>query len=89
MLKLLVIFHLTGPAIFFYCVAYLLRRPDDWTGPAVIGPISLAFSIYAQVITERKLKKVTDRFWRVALRTCQIACPLGGVAVGIMIYFMM
>jgi len=87
MLKLLVIFHITGPTIFFYCIAYLIRNPSDWTGPAVIGPISLAFSIFAQVITEKKLKKITDSYWRISLRTCQIVCPLGGLAIGIMIYF--
>ena len=87
-LRWLVVFHLLGPTLFFFSVAYWLAKPDDWTGPAIIAPLSLAFAIVAQVIGVKAIRQATDTFWRTALITSQIAGPIGGLVIGIMLYFL-
>ena len=87
--RLLIIFHLIGPSLFFYSVAYWLVKPQDGSGPAILASLSLFFTIGAQVLGVRMIRRATDTFWKVVLITSQIAGPVGGLAIGIMIYFLL
>ena len=88
-MRLLVVFHLLGPAMFFFSLAYWLVNPQDWSGPAIIGPLSLILTLGAQFLGLKLIRRAADSFWRTALITSQIAGPVGGLAIGIMVYFLL
>ena len=44
----LFVFYAIGPALFGYALAYLFIHPQDWTGPAIVLPLSLALTIWTQ-----------------------------------------
>lgn len=88
-IRLLVVFHLIGPSLFFYSVAYWLVKPQDWSGPALPAPLSLFLTIGAQILGVKMIHQATDSFWKVVLISSQIAGPVGGLAIGIMIYFLL
>lgn len=56
-MKLLFIFYAPGPALFGYSLAYLLRHPDDWTGPAVMLPITALITAFSQLLGIKKMER--------------------------------
>jgi hypothetical protein len=89
MTRLLVVAHLLGPTIFFYCVAYLLRHPQDWSGPVVMAVLSLVLTLLVQAIGLRAIQRTPAGPLRVRLITTQVAGPVGGLFIGVMLYFLM
>ena len=87
MLKLLFIGHVLGPALFFFSIAYLLRKPHDWTGPAVMIPLSLALTIFTHFWGWKKIKAAEDKEWRWTLQAAQIGGLISGFSIGVVIYF--
>jgi hypothetical protein len=89
MIRLLVLFHLVGPAIFFYCLAYLLRNPSDWTGPVTIGAVSLLLTLLTQFLGLRLIRRTPPGPLQTTLITTQVAAPFGGLLIGVMLFFLM
>lgn len=89
MIRLLVIAYLIGPALFFYSIAYLLVHPQEWTGPAVIAPLGLLMTLLSQALGLRELRRCKDTVRRTALLATQIGGPVGGLVIGLMVYFLL
>ncbi|MBI2339658.1 MAG: hypothetical protein HYU99_04740 [Deltaproteobacteria bacterium] len=89
LVKLFVVLHLIGPALLFYSIAYFFARPDDWTGPAVMIPVGLIITLLAQYFGLKRIRKETKTYWRIVLIGTQIAGPVGGVIIGVMIYLLL
>ena len=45
-MKLFVLLFVWGPAMSGFSLGWLARHPDDWTGPAVIGPLGVALTLF-------------------------------------------
>ena len=54
-MKLFVLLFVWGPAMSGFALGWLVRHPDDWTGPAVIAPIGVALTVltYRQGLRRR------------------------------------
>jgi len=89
MLKLLFIFYVFPSAMFFYSVAYFLRNPADWTGPAILGPISLVFTVITQRIGLKKIRQTPAGNGRTIFIVAQAGGLAGGLAIGVMVYFLL
>ncbi|MEJ2747014.1 MAG: hypothetical protein P8183_03735 [Anaerolineae bacterium] len=83
-MDLLFVFYAMGPALFGYALAYLLVHPEDWTGPAIVLPLSLVLT----VLTQRKgtawisRKKVFSQFTMRLVRGA-------GLAMGLILFLLM
>ena len=44
MAKILFLVFVWGPALLGFSLGWLVAHPEDWTGPAVLIPLSAAFS---------------------------------------------
>ena len=78
-MKFIIPFFAIGPALLSFSLAYLALHPEDWTGPAVIGPIALILTIITHSIGFKKYK---------SLFGLQLGSLIGGLAVGPMLYFL-
>jgi hypothetical protein len=88
-IRLLVIAHIIGPELFFYSIAYLLVHPREWTGPVVVGLLGLLMTLLSQALGLRELRRCKDLVRRTALLATQIGGLVGGLAIGLMIYFLL
>lgn len=84
MVKLFFIVYAIGPALFGWSLAYLLRRPGDWTGPAVMLPITLAMTVATQLLGVKKMERDKESPLRLASRGARI----GGLALGVVVFCM-
>lgn len=75
------------PAAFFYSLAYLLKKPDDWTGPAVLLPLSFLATIISQGLILRRIRQEEAGDFRDILVASQVGSVALGILVGIMTYF--
>jgi hypothetical protein len=74
-----------GPVLFCFSLAWLASHPDDWTGPAIVGPLSALYGVVSYRYAFRRLKRSSDS--QLALLAAMIAAPLVGIGVGLMIVF--
>ncbi len=78
------VFYALGPAILGYALAYLLRHPHDWMGPAVVALPSLILTALTQTKGSEWLRK------RVRLSLLElVALRVGGAVTGIVLFFLM
>jgi len=75
---LLHVFLALGPAAFFYALAYLLKNPADWTGPALLLPFNLCW-----------IRGSSRRGLRALLIVGQVGSLATGLMVGLMTYFVL
>jgi hypothetical protein len=83
-MRLLFVIFALGPAMFFYSLAYLMKHPADWMGPAVLLPVSLAASLLAHLLGLRWIRRETVQ----RRRTVLVASQLGGIVTGIAVFIM-
>jgi hypothetical protein len=88
-MRLLFVFLALGPVAFFYALAYLLKNPADWTGPAVLLPLSLLVTIATQALGLRWIRRASSKSRRGFLIAVQLDGLVIGVAVGLMAYFIL
>lgn len=81
MTDLLVPFYALGPALFGYALAYLLRRPDEWIGPAIV----LLFSALLTVLTHRCGYRKFEQHATV-MRLEPRLSRYGGLCVGLVLF---
>jgi hypothetical protein len=81
-MRFLFAFFALAPALFFYSLAYLIKHPADWTGPAVLLPVSLAVFVLTYFWGRRQARRETVRHRKVAIAACQI----GGIVTGLAIF---
>ncbi len=84
-MKLLFIFYALGPALLGYALAWLLKYPHDWTGPAVVIPLSLALTWLTQTAGTRCLRRTIPFSFDKTLTATRIA----GAAMGPLLFFLM
>lgn len=84
MVKLHFLWLCWGPILFAFSVAWLITHPDDWTGPATMIPISLAYGGVTYTLAFRWLKRAA-----VVNRQALIAGMIAGPAVGIILAAML
>ena len=87
--KILVIPFVIGPALFFYGVAYWLRKPEDWSGPAVVISIGLLLTVFSQWLGLKKIRAAEEGDGKLLLEATRIAGLVGGVVVGVVVFFVM
>jgi hypothetical protein len=83
MVKLHVLWLAWGPVLFCFAISWLVVHPHDWTGPAVVGPLSALYGVVSYRYAFRRLAMDTPD--RISLLVAMIASPLVGVAVSVMI----
>jgi len=80
---LLVPFYALGPALFGYALAYLLRRPDDWAGPALVLPLSALLTALMHRWGYRKFEQCAT-----VMRLEARLSRYGGLCVGLVSFVM-
>ncbi len=84
-MSVLVAFFALGPGLFGYSLAYLIWGPrEDWIAPAITLAISLGLTIVTQTLGWRRLRRILFPRYKAFL----IAARWGGLAMGIIIFFM-
>jgi len=83
MTDLLVPFYALGPALFGYALAYLLRRPDDWIGPAIMLPLSTLLTALTHRWGYRKFEQRAT-----VMRLEARLSRYGGLCVGLVLFVM-
>lgn len=73
-----------GPVFTCYGIGWLIGHHDDWTGPAIIIPLSLVYGIVTYSLAIRWLKTASEPSRR-SLIGAMIASPLVGIVLAIMI----
>lgn len=56
-----------GPVMLAFSIAWVIRSPEDWTGPAVIGPVSLVYGVVTHILAFRWMKRTTEANRRVLI----------------------
>ena len=83
-MKLLFILYAVGPALFTFSLAYLLRKPEDWTGPAVMMPLMAALTVATQLLGVKKLEREPESQLALMSRFSRY----GSLALGVVLFFL-
>lgn len=81
---LLAIPYSLGPAMAGISLAYLLRHPEDWSGPAIVLPLSLIFTVLVHYVGYIKLECA----WDAPLRRESQLARYSGLIIGPVIFLM-
>lgn len=87
MIKLLFLFYAPGPTFLGFALAWLLKYPHDWTGPAVIIPVGLALIWWTQTAVTRWLQRKLSPSFAVALSASRIGGALMAPIIFLLMYF--
>lgn len=84
MLKIFALLFVWGPAFLGFALGWVIRHPQDWTGPALIAPVALALTIITYRWGLRKRSGMAGE-----LRMLWTAGMAVGAAIGIMVFGML
>ena len=73
-----------GPALLGFALGWLLRHPDDWTGPAVVAPVGLAITVLTYRWGLRRRPTLPSD-----LQTVYLAAMIASAAVGVVVFVML
>jgi hypothetical protein len=73
-----------GPVLLCFSAGWLVRHPDEWTGPAIIIPISLAYGAMTYTLAFRRLRTSIGSN-KLDLIAAMIAGPLVGIVLAVML----
>ena len=79
----LVIYYALGPGLFGFSLAYLVRRPDDWSGPAIVLPLSALLMALTHYWGYCKFERDAD----VVVLETRLS-RYGGLGVGLVVFVM-
>lgn len=92
LVQIMAVVYLIPSAFLAYSIAYLIRHPDDWTGPAILGPVSLAGMVALYRFGRRFEKGVRADYadsYRRLRRTAEVLCPIGAFILALLLFFSM
>ena len=81
---LLAIPYSLGPGMAGISLAYLLRHPEDWSGPAIVLPLSLIFTVLVHYVGYMKL----ECEWHAPLRQASRIARYSGLIIGLVVFLM-
>ncbi|MFQ5399985.1 MAG: hypothetical protein ACE5E7_10340 [Anaerolineae bacterium] len=88
-MEIFFVFFALGPAAFFYSLAYFLKRPFEWQGPAILLPISVLVTAFTQMAGFKWQRRRSDQTGRTVVIVSQVGGIVMGVAVGLLTYFVL
>jgi len=88
-MDILFVFFALGPAAFFYSLAYLLKRPSEWQGPAILLPIGVLVTVVTQKTGLKWQRRRGGRIDRTVVIASQVGGIVMGVVVGLLTYFVL
>ena len=83
-MKLVMLIFIWGPALLGFSAGWIIRHPDDWTGPAIIGPVGAIITYLTYRWGMRRLKTLSGEG-----RLLFIGGMSAGGAVGVVILLML
>ncbi len=84
MIDLHVLWLCWGPVLLSFSVAWLIRHPDDWTGPAIIIPVSIVYCAVTYIWAFRWLRTASAANRR-DLMGGMIVGPLVGLVLAVLL----
>ena len=79
-MKLFVLLFVWGPAMIGFSLGWLVRHPDDWTGPAVIAPLGVGLTLFTYRQGLRRRATLAGEH-RLLLTGAMVASALIGVLI--------
>ena len=84
MLKLFALVFVWGPALLGFALGWLVRHPDDWTGPAVVAPVGLAITVLTYRWGVRRRPTLPSD-----LQPLWLAAMIASAAIGVLVFGML
>ena len=84
MAKIFFLLFVWGPALAGFSAGWLFRHPDDWSGPAVVGPAGLLLTALTYRWGLRRLPAVPAEE-----RPFFVAGMIAGALVGVLVFAML
>jgi hypothetical protein len=84
MAKIFLLLFVWGPALVGFSLGWVIRHPNDWTGPAVMGPLGGLLSFFTYRWGWRRLRTISAD-----LKPYFIAAMIAGAVTGAMVLGML
>jgi hypothetical protein len=84
MVKLFLLLFVWGPALVGFSIGWVIRHPNDWSGPAVIGPLGALLSFFTYRWGLRRVRTISAD-----LKPHFIAGMIVGAGTGVMVLGML
>ncbi|MCA9576774.1 MAG: hypothetical protein R3B40_09980 [Polyangiales bacterium] len=84
MAKLFFLMFVWGPAMLGFSLGWLVVHPDDWTGPAVVGPLGAIITLATYRAGLTRYRTASDR-----LRPYYVIGMTAGALMGVALFVML
>lgn len=84
MVKLYVLMFVWGPALLGFALGWLVRHPDDWSGPAVVAPVGLVLTVITYRWGLRRRATLPSD-----LQPVHLAAMIASAGVGVVLFAML